>query len=211
MRAIFLDRDGVICTNRTDHVKSWEEFRFLPQAKNSLAALSRLGLPIIVVTNQAVINRGLVSARTVEDIHQRMIAEIEAHGGRIDKVAYCPHRPDENCVCRKPQPGMLQYLAAEMEIDLAQSYLVGDAVTDVMAGNRVGCCTYLVLTGRGLQQVVPALNLEAGRFTIVRDLLEATAQIIEMELALNAETGTQPSQIFDSDLYTRSHSVATTT
>jgi D-glycero-D-manno-heptose 1,7-bisphosphate phosphatase len=104
---------------------------------------------------------------------------------------------------------MLHTLAAEMGVDLSQSYLVGDAVTDVMAGNQVGCRTFLVLTGRGLQQVVPALNLEAPRLTVVRDLLEATTQIIETELALNGETATQSSQLFDSDRYTRSYSFAT--
>jgi len=211
MRAIFLDRDGVICANRANYVRSWEEFRFLPQANYSLAALSRLGLPIMVVTNQSAINRGLVSARTVENIHRRMIVEIEAHGGRIDRVAYCPHRPDENCDCRKPQPGMLHTLAAEMGVDLSQSYLVGDAVTDVMAGNQVGCQTFLVLTGRGLQQVVPALNLEAPRMTIVRDLLEAVTKIIEMELTLKEETVLQSSQPIGSDPYTRSYSFAAKT
>jgi HAD superfamily hydrolase (TIGR01662 family) len=86
MRAIFLDRDGVICENRSDYVKSWDEFQFLPKAKDSLAALGRLGLPIIVVTNQSIINRGLVASGVVEDIHQRMMAEVKAYGGRIDRV-----------------------------------------------------------------------------------------------------------------------------
>src|SRR5262245_42634607 len=129
MRAIFLDRDGVICENRSDHVKSWAEFKFLPGAKNGLATLSRLGLPIIVVTNQAVIGRGIISADVVEDIHQRMLAEITAWGGRIDRVIYCPHRPEDECLCRKPKPGMLLQAAQELNLDLSQSYLVGDAAS----------------------------------------------------------------------------------
>ena len=87
MRAIFLDRDGVICQNRSDHVKSWTEFEFLPGAKSGLAALSRLNLPIIVVTNQAVVGRGIVSARVVEEINRKMVEEITASGGRIDRVS----------------------------------------------------------------------------------------------------------------------------
>ncbi len=83
-RAIFLDRDGVICENRADYVKSWQEFEFLPGVKESLAALSHLGLPIVVVTNQAAVGRGLLTSETLEDIHQRMVAEIAAYGGRID-------------------------------------------------------------------------------------------------------------------------------
>src|SRR5688572_17665342 len=127
MHAIFLDRDGVICENRTDHVKSWQEFQFIPGAKSSLVALSKLGLPIVVVTNQAAINRGLASARVVEEIHNQMVAEVEAEGGRIDRVIYCPHRPDEACNCRKPEPGMLLEAAHDLELDLTRSYMIGDA------------------------------------------------------------------------------------
>ncbi|MEJ2560691.1 MAG: HAD family hydrolase [Anaerolineae bacterium] len=157
-RAIFLDRDGVICENRSDHVKSWNEFRFLPGAQNSLAALGRLGLPIIVVTNQAIIGRKMVPASVVDDIHRRMVADVEASGGRIDRVVYCPHRPEDRCTCRKPEPGMLLQVADEMDIDLSQSYLIGDAATDLMAGQRVGCRTFMVLTGRGMQQLLPAFR-----------------------------------------------------
>ena len=184
MRAIFLDRDGVICENRPDHVKSWQEFRFIPGARTSLAALSRLDLPIIVVTNQAVINRGLASASAVEEIHQRMVAEVAAHGGRIDRIIYCPHRPEEACKCRKPAPGMLQQVAQEMNINLTHSYMVGDAITDLMAAQQVGCQSFLVLTGRGFQQLVPALHTVSGEFTITRNLMGATTHILKAELKL---------------------------
>lgn len=182
MRAIFLDRDGVICENRPDHVKSWREFRFIPGARTSLAALSHLDLPIIVVTNQAVINRGLTSASVVEEIHQRMVAEVAAYGGRIDRVIYCPHRPEEACQCRKPEPGMFQQVAEEMNIDLDDSYMVGDAMTDLMAAERIGCQSFLVLTGRGFQQLVPALHTVNGEFTITRNLMGATTHILKAEL-----------------------------
>lgn len=181
MRAIFLDRDGVICKNRADHVKSWEEFHFLPGVKESLAVLSQLGLPIIVVTNQAIVGRGIVPAGVVEDIHRRMVNEVAASGGRIDRVVYCPHRPGDGCGCRKPEPGMLLQVAEEMKIDLAHSYLVGDAVSDLLAGQRVGCQTFLVLTGRGFQQLLPGLHLVREHFTITRDLKMATGQILKAE------------------------------
>lgn len=184
MHAIFLDRDGVICQNRNDHVKSWSEFRFIPGVKNSLAALSKLDLPIIVVTNQAIIGRGIVPASVVEDIHQRMVAEIIAYGGRIDRVIYCPHRPEDKCKCRKPEPGMLLQAASDMGIDLSRSYLVGDAITDLVAGQQVGCHTFLVLTGRGLQQLLPALHLSNGCLTVTRNLMGATTQILRTELGI---------------------------
>ncbi len=187
MRAIFLDRDGVICENRTDHVKSWPEFEFLPGAKQSLTALSKLDLPIIVVTNQAIVNRGMASAGMVEEIHRRMLAEVTAAGGRIDRILYCPHRPEDNCDCRKPKPGMLLQAAQEMRLDLTSSYFVGDAATDLMAARQVGCRAFLVLTGRGFQQLVPSFRAVSGQFTITRNLAGAVAQIIKAELGLPQE------------------------
>jgi D-glycero-D-manno-heptose 1,7-bisphosphate phosphatase len=184
MRAIFLDRDGVICKNRPDHVKSWAEFEFLPGVKYALANLSQLDLPVVVVTNQGLINRGLATAEVVEEIHRRMTAELTAAGARIDRVYTCPHRPDEGCDCRKPQPGMLLQAARELSIDLAGSYLVGDALTDLLAGSRVGCQTYLVLTGRGPGQLWPAFQALGGGFTIVRDLKDAVNHILNSEQSI---------------------------
>jgi D-glycero-D-manno-heptose 1,7-bisphosphate phosphatase len=183
MRAVFLDRDGVICENRPDHVKSWDEFQFVPGAKNSLAALSRLGLPIVVVTNQAIVGRGIVPDGVVDEIHRRMLAEVEACGGRIDRVLYCPHRPEDGCACRKPQAGMLLQAAAEMGINLRKSYLVGDAASDLVAGQQVGCRSCLVLTGRGKHELLTALR-SVERFSIARNLMGATAHILKAELEL---------------------------
>jgi D-glycero-D-manno-heptose 1,7-bisphosphate phosphatase len=193
MRAVFLDRDGVICENRPDHVKTWDEFQFLPGAKNSLAALSRLGLAVVVVTNQAAIGRGIVPVSTVDEIHRRMMAEVAAFGGRIDRIMYCPHRPDENCGCRKPKAGMLLQAANEMGIDLSRSYMIGDATSDLLAGQRVGCRTFMVLTGRGLQQLVPAFHSANGQFTITRNLMGATTHILRAELSV-ADDGEMPNQ-----------------
>jgi D-glycero-D-manno-heptose 1,7-bisphosphate phosphatase len=191
MRAIFLDRDGVICENRADHVKSWPEFRFLPGAKEAVAALSHLGLPIIVVTNQAAIGRGLVSTEVVNEINRRMVAEMAAYGGHIDRVLYCPHRPDEKCSCRKPEPGLLQQAADEMNINLSRSYLVGDSVSDLQAGQKVGCRNFLVLTGRGFEQLFPALHALGGKFIISRNLLRATAEILKTELHIADDLSSQ--------------------
>src|SRR5512135_2006935 len=112
MRAIFLDRDGVINENRTDHVKSWEEFRFLPGALTALRWLRMAGFQVFVVTNQAIVSRGAASTRTIEDINTRMMLQVALHGGRICDVRFCPHDTGDACTCRKPLPGMLNDLAA---------------------------------------------------------------------------------------------------
>ncbi len=181
MRAVFLDRDGVICRNRPDHVKSWSEFIFLSGARESLARLASLEMPIVVISNQAAINRGMVMAETVEEIHSRMVTEIEAAGGRIDRVYYCPHRPDEACDCRKPQPGLLKRAAADLNIELEGSYIVGDAWSDIQAGLAVGCTPLLVLTGRGQHQALQALREGVGCLRIAYDLSAAVQAILEAE------------------------------
>jgi|GEM_PF-56479 len=147
--AIFLDRDGVINANRADYVKSWEELTLLPGALEALQKLARLGWPVVVVTNQAIIARELVTFEAVENMNRRLMALVAAHGGRLEGIAWCPHRPEQDCPCRKPKPGLLQYAAEMLNLDLTRSYLVGDAESDIAAGLAAGCKPMLVLTGRG--------------------------------------------------------------
>lgn len=176
-RAVFLDRDGVINENRDDHVKSWTEFVFLPGAIESIVALSRARCRILVVTNQAVINRGLASRASIDQIHARLCDAVARAGGHIDEVLYCPHRPDEGCGCRKPQPGLLIAAADRYGLDLTRSYMVGDSFGDIAAGRSVGCETILVRTGRGNRQLESS---DAARFAnyIVADDLQQAARLI---------------------------------
>jgi D-glycero-D-manno-heptose 1,7-bisphosphate phosphatase len=181
MRAIFLDRDGVISENRADHVKCWDEFRFVPGALTALRRLRQAGLHVFVVTNQAIVNRGIASAQAVEEINARMAAQVIQHGGYIHDLRYCPHDNNEDCACRKPRAGMLLQLAAQWKIDLARSYLVGDAWTDIAAGRAAECRCILVRTGRGNEQA----NLpEAQQYPadyIADDLAGAVTWLFEQE------------------------------
>jgi D-glycero-D-manno-heptose 1,7-bisphosphate phosphatase len=180
-RAVFIDRDGVICRNRNDHVKSWKEFIFLPGVLEAMARLARLDLYVVVITNQAAINRGIVPVEVVEDIHAHMVRAIEAAGGRVDRVIYCPHRPDEHCTCRKPQPGMLLMAAKDLGLDLSQSYLIGDAATDMQAARMVGSHRYLVLTGRGWRQLIHCLTHGERGFTVRPNIGAAVNAILRQE------------------------------
>lgn len=177
-RTVFLDRDGVICRNRDDYVKSWDEFVFIPGALPALARLAQTDLGIVVVTNQSAINRGIVPRMVVEDIHARMVRAIETAGGRVDLVMVCPHRPDEECDCRKPEPGMLLRAAKELGVDLHRSYFVGDAGSDVKAGQAVGCKCYLVLTGRGRSELMKCWMNGRG-FRVAADLGMAADHILQ--------------------------------
>jgi D-glycero-D-manno-heptose 1,7-bisphosphate phosphatase len=173
MKAVFLDRDGVINENRPDHVKSWAEFRFLPGAPEAVAKLTMAGMKAFIVSNQAIVNRGMVSPDTVDGINQQMIEEIERRGGRIEAVAYCPHRPDENCLCRKPEPGLLLELAQTHGVNLQESVIIGDSLNDIEAGLAAGCQAILVLTGRGNEQFGKANDVAKGGFRVARDLVAA--------------------------------------
>jgi len=176
-RAVFLDRDGVINRNRADHVKSWAEFEFLPGALASLRRLAQLPWAVVVVSNQAIIGRGLVPQAVVDEIHERMMEEIRAAGGRIDAVFYCPHRPDEGCDCRKPRPGLLLRAARELAIDPARSVLIGDAESDVRAAQAAGCRPVLVRTGRGQAQELLLHQQGLDHVVVVDDLASAVAWI----------------------------------
>jgi D-glycero-D-manno-heptose 1,7-bisphosphate phosphatase len=177
--AIFLDRDGVINQNRADHVKNWDEFEFVPGALESIRGLTETGLPIFVVTNQAVVNRGQLSAEGLADIHSRMTAEIQRAGGLITRVYHCPHDNHEACHCRKPEPGMLLRAAEEYHIDLSQSFMVGDAWTDVAAGLAVKARSILVMSGRGRWNFVSCWNRFGFDFAAACDLADATTMIRE--------------------------------
>ena len=148
MKTVFLDRDGVINRNiDKDYVKSWSEFEFLPNSLNAIRLLTHAGYQLIVVTNQACINKGILRTKALNEIHRKMTAEIVGAGGCISAVYYCPHRDEENCICRKPKPGMLVKAASEHKIDIDNSFLIGDSNRDIQAGNKFGVCSLLVLTG----------------------------------------------------------------
>lgn len=143
-RAVFLDRDGVINERRATHVRGWDDFRFLPGALEGLRLLATTDMPIVVVTNQAVVGRDGLPAQAVDLVHARMQAEIEAAGGRIDAIYVCTHDPKASCDCRKPRAGLLLRAAADLGIDLGESVLVGDSGSDVLAARSVGCLPLLV-------------------------------------------------------------------
>ncbi len=148
-RAIFLDRDGVINENLTDNVRTWEQFRFEHGALEALSRPELASYVLVVVTNQSGIARGHMTEETVCEIHRNMIAEIERGGGHIDRVMYCPHLTDAGCSCRKPSPEMLFRSRDEFDLDLTNSFFVGDWVDDVLAARAAGVTPVLVRTGRG--------------------------------------------------------------
>ncbi|RLT53235.1 MAG: HAD-IIIA family hydrolase [Chloroflexi bacterium] len=149
--AIFLDRDGVINENRAQYVRTWEQLQLLAGALPALVRLAGSAFAVVIVTNQSAIGRGLLGSGMAQHINTQLVAQLVQAGARIDGVYVCPHRPDEDCACRKPRPGMLLQAARELQLDLAKSWMVGDAVTDAQAGLAAGTQALLVRTGRGAE------------------------------------------------------------
>ncbi|MFA5891002.1 MAG: D-glycero-beta-D-manno-heptose 1,7-bisphosphate 7-phosphatase [Actinomycetota bacterium] len=179
--AIFLDRDGVICENRPDHVKSWSEFVFIPGSVEALASLTRAKRRVFVVTNQSAIGRAMMTRRTLDDIHERMLDVVEGSGARIEAILVCPHHPDDKCECRKPKPGLLRAAAAERGVDLEASFLVGDTGTDLRAGAAAGCRTILVRTGRGAETIRDRSWGRRAPDFVADDLVDAAIWILAQE------------------------------
>jgi len=160
MRTVFLDRDGVINRKRPDpeYVTCWEEFEFLPGAKEAIGLLKRAGVRLVVVTNQRGIARGRMTETAVQDIHRRMQNELTAGGQGVDAVYYCPH-DDGQCGCRKPLTGM--FLEAQREfpdIDFADSAVAGDSLSDLEPGARLGCRTFLIADGPRRESILGAAS-----------------------------------------------------
>ncbi len=180
-RAIFLDRDGVINANRPDHVKGWDEFVFLSRALDALRKMAASDFLVIVTTNQSAVHRGLIDVATMREIHARMTRSIERAGGRIDAIYYCPHLPEENCDCRKPRPGLYLQAAKSWDIDLARSYVVGDALVDMQAAHAIGSTPILVLTGRGQEQQKKSSADVRWGYQVVDDLMHAVEWVWQRE------------------------------
>jgi D-glycero-D-manno-heptose 1,7-bisphosphate phosphatase len=138
-RCVFLDRDGVInvAAPEGEYILRWGDFEFIPAAIDWIRLFNALDCLVIVVTNQRCVARGMVSQREVDEIHQRMVAELAAQGARIDDVYCCPHEEDA-CECRKPKPGMVKAAAAKWDIDLPGSLLIGDSERDRNLARNAG-------------------------------------------------------------------------
>jgi D-glycero-D-manno-heptose 1,7-bisphosphate phosphatase len=147
-RAVFLDRDGTIL-DEVGYLNHMSRFRMLPGAAAAIRRLNLAGVPVIVVTNQSGVARGFFREEMIEQVHQRMSAELSAAGAHVDGIYYCPHVKEDACDCRKPFPGLLEQSAREHGLEIAGSGVVSDRYNDIEMGYAAGCRTVMVMTGYG--------------------------------------------------------------
>jgi D-glycero-D-manno-heptose 1,7-bisphosphate phosphatase len=174
--AIFIDRDGVInCRRPGDYVLDWSQFVFTPGIREALQQLSSLGLPMIIISNQAAVGKGLLDPGGLEEITVRMNEVLLADGTSLAAAYYCTHRIEDQCPCRKPKPALILSAAEDFSIDLSRSIFIGDSDTDVRAARAAGCASVLFGADASLQPT-PPLDLPAARRAM--DLYAVVAQYV---------------------------------
>ncbi len=185
--AVFLDRDGTVC-EEVGYLSSVIQMQLIPRSGKAIRKLNERGFKIIIVTNQAGVARGFFPESILPALHAEMERLLREEGAHIDGLFFCPHHPTEGiapyriaCDCRKPAPGLLLKAAIQFGVDLASSYMVGDHLSDVECGQRVGAQSILLLTGHGREQLERMALLPAPPSHIADDLFEAAEWILDRE------------------------------
>ncbi len=178
--AVFMDRDGTLNVER-GYVCKPEEVELLPTVGEALRLLNMARMPVIVITNQSALGRGLITLDEFEVVNEALWQALRDQGAYYDALYYCPHNPGaeaEPCGCRKPQPGLLLQAAVDLGIDLQRSFMIGDKASDLGAGRAAGCRVVLVRTGWGERTLSEGETDTTKPDYIADTLLEAVQWIL---------------------------------
>jgi D-glycero-D-manno-heptose 1,7-bisphosphate phosphatase len=185
--AVFLDRDGTLAFE-VGYINHLSRFKLYPFAVDAVRLVNRAGFLAVVVTNQAGVARGYFPESMIQVVHAHLLAAIESGGARLDGIYYCPHHPTageppyrQDCDCRKPRPGLVQRAAAELGIDLARSWVVGDRPGDLELAWKVGARGALVKTGYGRGELTfNRSSFEREPDLVAENALEAVTRIVAL-------------------------------
>ena len=179
--AVFLDRDGTINVDK-HYLHKIADFEFIPGAVQAIKTLKKAGYVVVVVTNQSGVARGYFDLEDVNLLHDHIQKELADSRTGIDAFYICPHHPEKGigtfrkeCDCRKGRPGLLLQASRDLDIDLQRSFMIGDKIADIEAGEKAGCQTILVLTGYGQESLQ---QIDENRVTVCRDLAAAVELIL---------------------------------
>lgn len=169
--AVFIDRDGTLI-EEVNFLSRVEDLRLFDFTAEAISRLKDAGFLVIVITNQSGIGRGIFEEAAMRAIHDEIQATLP---NGIDGFYHCPHRPDEDCTCRKPGLGMIEAACSDFDIELGRSWMVGDKKIDVEAGFNAGIGTAMVMTGYGAKQIN---DLERKPDVVAENLLVAVSEIL---------------------------------
>ena len=165
---------------------SIEQMKLIPRSGEAVRMLNQQGFKVVVITNQAGVARGLFPESRLEELHAEMGRQLKGEGARVDAIYYCPHHPTEGtppyrqeCECRKPAIGLLRRAAADLNLNLPSSYMIGDHFSDVECGQRAGAQTVLLLTGHGQETLEKRATWTKLPSYIAADLYEAVQWVLE--------------------------------
>jgi len=195
MKAALLDRDGVINAlvyhqdaGVIDAPFTRSQFKLLPRVPEAIRFLNALGLRVAVVSNQPGIAKGHLKPGILKAFESKMLSQIHSEGGRIDGIFYCLHHPEAKlsrlrqlCHCRKPETGLLEQAAAELQVPLEECYMIGDGIPDLLAGTRAGCRTIFI--GRWKCEICQFTEAPKTHPAFVAESLWHAAQLIQTEMA----------------------------
>lgn len=187
-RAVFLDRDGTI-NKEVHHLTRVDQLQLLPDSAEAIRLLNAAHFRVVIITNQSVVARGLLSPAGLADVHASLQRMLLAEGAMVDGIYHCPHHPTAgigelgvDCDCRKPRPGMLLQAAEDLNIALDQSYMIGDTPGDLAAGQAAGCQTILVRTGYGAETEQQLNGRSPHPVFVAANLLEAAKWILQQNV-----------------------------
>lgn len=199
--AVFLDRDGTIIED-ADYLAHPDQAHLIPGAAAAIRRLNEAGIPVVIVTNQSAVARGLASEADVTAVNDRLRELLASAGAHVDGIYYCPHHPEigklpyrRACDCRKPLPGLLQRAAHELGLDLAGSTMIGDNLRDLEAGAAAGCALLmLVRTGHGAADEAKAKSVRLSAPAVFcDDLAAAVAQFLSQRGTAGQHAASRPS------------------
>jgi histidinol-phosphate phosphatase family protein len=184
-KVIFIDRDGVInqdpmaANTGKEYITDWTEFHFLPGVLGAFKKLAENGYGVIIISNQAGVGKGIYTQEKLDEITRNMLGRIEAAGGRVHSVQYCVHTKEDNCDCRKPNTGLFKKAIEDLDVDFKKTYFIGDTKRDIEAGEKIGCRTILVLSGK-VKGKKETAGWEIKPDLILKNLEKAVEEIIRI-------------------------------
>jgi len=179
MKLIILDRDGVINEDSDEYIKSADEWIPIPGSLDAIARLNHAGYAVAIASNQSGIARGYFDIEALAAMTVKMNDMLAQHGGRVDAMVYCPHRPKDGCDCRKPKPGMLIEIGNRFKVSLNNVLFVGDNIDDIKAAQAAGVKPVLVKTGKGKQTVDKLAENKFNDVMVYDNLAEVVNFLLE--------------------------------